>query len=181
MIERITLGGGCFWCLEAVFSNINGIIKVVPGYAGGYTKNPTYEQVCSDTTGHAEVVDIHYDSNIISLETILDIFFFIHDPTTLNRQGNDVGSQYRSIILYHNENQKEIITNYIKSLPSKEFYKNYENKEITTELKQFTEFYPAEDYHHNYYKNNPQNPYCIFVISPKIEKFQKKFFKLLKQ
>ncbi|MEM3393996.1 MAG: peptide-methionine (S)-S-oxide reductase MsrA [Candidatus Methanomethylicia archaeon] len=96
MIERITLGGGCFWCLEAVFSNINGIIKVVPGYAGGYTKNPTYEQVCSDTTGHAEVVDIHYDSNIISLETILDIFFFIHDPTTLNRQGNDVGSQYRS-------------------------------------------------------------------------------------
>jgi peptide-methionine (S)-S-oxide reductase len=175
MEERITLGGGCFWCLEAIFLQIDGVIRVIPGYSGGHLKNPTYEQVCSNTTGHAEVVDITFNNNVISLEDILRIFFFIHDPTTPNRQGNDIGSQYRSIILYHTQDQKEKILNYIKKLPQEDFYKNYENKEITTEIKKFEEFYKAEDYHHNYYKNNPNNPYCKFVISPKIEKFKKKF------
>ena len=180
MIQRITLGGGCFWCLEAIFKNVKGIIKVVPGYSGGFVKNPSYEQVCTGQTGHAEVIHIEYEDSIITLQEILEIFFFIHDPTTKNRQGNDVGPQYRSIILYHNPEQKEIIENYIKKLPTKDFFKNYENNEITTEIVEFKEFYQAEDYHHNYYENNPHNPYCQFVISPKVQKFLKKFKILLK-
>lgn len=179
-MKRITLGGGCFWCLEAVFKNVKGVLKVVPGYSGGHVKNPTYKQVCQGNTGHAEVIDITYDDTVITLQELLSIFFFVHDPTTRNRQGNDVGHQYRSIILYHDDEQRKIIEDYIKRLPSMEIFKSYEEDEITTEVVPFGEFFEAEDYHHNYFENNPSNPYCSFVIKPKIMKFMDKFSKILK-
>ncbi len=164
--EIATLGGGCFWCLEAVFEETKGVLDVVSGYAGGESKNPTYEQVCQGTSNHAEVVQIEFDPSIISYEEILKIFWLIHDPTSLNRQGNDIGTQYRSIIFYHDEVQKEKAQKSITEV-SQEF-----SKPIVTELKPLTTFYKAEAYHQNYFKNNPNQGYCTFVIAPKVKHFK---------
>jgi methionine-S-sulfoxide reductase len=168
-IETIVLGGGCFWCTEAVFLKIKGVLKVTSGYSGGTTENPTYEQVSTGKTGHAEVLKIEYDPEIVNLETLLDVFFTIHDPTTLNRQGSDVGTQYHSIILFTTNDQKEIAENFIKNI-QKKF-----DKVIVTEIKQLDTFYPAENYHQNYFEKNPNNPYCFFQIPSKIAKVEKKF------
>jgi peptide-methionine (S)-S-oxide reductase len=168
-IETIVLGGGCFWCIEAVFLNIKGVLKVTSGYSGGTTDNPTYEQVCTGKTGHAEVLKIEYDPKIVTFETLLDIFFTIHDPTTLNRQGSDIGTQYRSIILFTTNEQKEKAINFIKNIQEKF------DQPIVTEIKQLTNFYPAESYHQNYYEKNPHNPYCAFQIPGKLTKVEKKF------
>ncbi|MHA1994110.1 MAG: peptide-methionine (S)-S-oxide reductase MsrA [Candidatus Hodarchaeales archaeon] len=170
-ISVATLGGGCFWCLEAVFSVIRGVLKVNSGYSGGKGTNPSYEEVCSGETGHAEVVQIFFQPNVISFEELLEIFFTIHDPTQLNRQGNDVGTQYRSVIFYNSDDQKEDATAMIKVLDQNNNWKN----SIVTELSPLKEFYPAEDYHQNYYRNNPAQAYCSFVISPKISKVRQKF------
>ena len=167
--ESIVLGGGCFWCAEAVFGMFKGIIRITPGYAGGNTENPTYKQVCSGTTGHAEVIELEYDPAIASLEKILDIFFKMHDPTSLNGQEADIGSQYRSIILYNSDRQKEIIDGFIDGIR-----KNYD-KPIVTEVKPLVAFYPSEDYHKDYYKNNPFQPYCMLVIRPKVARIRKEF------
>lgn len=175
-ISIATLGGGCFWCLEAVFSEIQGIISVESGYSGGKLVNPSYEQICSGTTGHAEVVQITFDTEIISFDEILEIFFTIHDPTQLNRQGNDIGSQYRSVIFYHSDDQREKATYAKNVLEQKDIWK----KMIVTELTHFEIFYPAEDQHQNYFKNNPTQSYCSFVISPKLSKFRQEFGHKLK-
>ena len=166
--EMATLGGGCFWCLEAVYLEVNGIIEIVSGYTGGNTLEPSYEDICTGNTGHAEVVQLKFDSNEIGFQDILNIFFSIHDPTTLNRQGNDVGTQYRSVIFYHNENQMEVSLNTIKKLTEDELW----SEPIVTDIKKLGTFYRAEDYHQNYYQLNPNNPYCQFVISPKLAKFR---------
>ena len=168
--EMATLGGGCFWCLEAVYLEVNGIIEVVSGYTGGSTLEPSYEDICTGNTGHAEVVQLKFDLNEIGFEDILNIFFSIHDPTTLNRQGNDVGTQYRSVIFYHNENQMEVSLNTIKKLTEDELW----SEPIVTDIKKLGIFYRAEDYHQNYYQMNPNNSYCQFVISPKLAKFRQK-------
>jgi peptide-methionine (S)-S-oxide reductase len=173
--EKTTLGGGCFWCLEAAFKELKGVKKVISGYAGGSVKNPGYREVCSGSTGHAEVVQITFDPAIISFDEILNVFFSIHDPTTLNRQGNDVGTQYRSIILYHSGNQKEKALSYIQKLEDEKIWKN----KIVTEVEPIQKFYPAEYYHQDYYENNPSQPYCSFVINPKMNKFRKKFSEML--
>jgi peptide-methionine (S)-S-oxide reductase len=168
-METATLAGGCFWCTEAIFKRLKGVESVMPGYAGGTVENPTYEQVCSGTTGHAESVEISFDPNIITFEKILTVFFHLHDPTTKNRQGNDEGPQYRSAIFYHSEAQKKIA----------EKLKN----EITgavTEITPFTNFYPAENYHRDYYAKNSDQPYCQFVIDPKITKLMRQFASDLK-
>jgi peptide-methionine (S)-S-oxide reductase len=164
---KAVFGGGCFWCLDAIFRKIKGVKKVTVGYAGGRRANPTYEQVCTGVTGHAEVVEIEYDENEISYDELLDIFFEIHDPTQLNRQGNDIGTQYRSIILYLDDSQKQKALKKIEELR-----KNGIN--AVTEVKKLEKFYKAEDYHQNYYENNPHNPYCAYVIAPKIKKFFEK-------
>ncbi len=169
-MAKAVFGGGCFWCLDAIFRKVRGVKNVTCGYAGGRRPNPTYEQVCTGVTGHAEVVEIEYDENKISYDELLDIFFEIHDPTQLNRQGNDIGTQYRSIILYLNEAQKEKALKKIEELRKNGI-------DVVTEVKELENFYKAEDYHQNYYENNPQNPYCQFVISPKIEKFLQKYKK----
>jgi methionine-S-sulfoxide reductase len=163
-MKSIVLGGGCFWCIEAIYQRIEGVTNVVPGYAGGNTQNPTYEEVCKGNTGHAEVVKVEYDPNLMTLEKLLKVFFLIHNPTTLNKQGADVGSQYRSIILYQNNKEKEIIDNVIEDMGS-EF-----DDEIVTEVKKLKKFYKSEDYHINYYNNNPNAGYCRIVIKPKLEK-----------
>jgi len=163
-MAKAVFGGGCFWCLDAIFRNIKGINSVTCGYAGGRRANPTYEQVCTGVSGHAEVVEIDYDENIISYDKLLDIFFEIHDPTQLNRQGNDVGTQYRSIILYLNDEQKEKALKKIEELKEK--------INVVTEVKPLEKFYKAEDYHQNYFYNNPQNPYCAYVIAPKVNKLK---------
>jgi len=175
-LEIATFGGGCFWCIEAVFQRLKGVEKVVSGYAGGHKENPTYKEVCSGTTGHAEVCQIYYDPQQITYQELLEVFFTAHDPTTLNRQGADVGTQYRSIILYHNEQQKSIATHFIQRLEESKIF----NSPIVTELKPFTTFYPAEDYHQNYYNNNPTQPYCTFVVKPKVEKIKKLFSEKIK-
>jgi methionine-S-sulfoxide reductase len=172
--ETIVLGGGCFWCTEAVFELFKGVIKTVPGYAGGWKNNPSYTLVCSGLTGHAEVLSIEYDPKIIPLETILDIFFTMHDPTTMNRQGADIGTQYRSIILYTTDEQKETSEKFINKIQ-----KDYD-KPIVTEVKKLEKFFPAEDYHKNYFDNNPGKGYCTLVISPKVQKVKKKFAELIK-
>jgi peptide-methionine (S)-S-oxide reductase len=174
--EVITLGGGCFWCTEAVFSEIRGVKSVKPGYSGGHVANPTYEEVCTDTTGHAEVVQIEFDLHLISLEQLLTIFFTIHDPTTLNRQGADVGTQYRSVIFYHNEEQRKVALNVMREIAKSGIW----NREIVTKLEPFSVFYPAEEYHVNYFKRNPTQPYCQMVIAPKIAKFRKHYLEMLK-
>jgi peptide-methionine (S)-S-oxide reductase len=172
--EIAIFGGGCFWCTEAVFSMFKGIIKVTPGYAGGVTENPSYEEVCNGNTGHAEVLEINYNPKIIGFDILLNIFFSMHDPTSSNKQGSDYGNQYRSIILYTNEKQHKQALHFIKKIQS-----NYK-KPIVTEVRKLVKFYNAEDYHKNYYKNNPLQPYCILVINPKIRKLQEKFSDLLK-
>lgn len=174
-METIILGGGCFWCTEAVFRMIKGVASVAPGYAGGATKNPTFEQVCSGTTGHAEVINITYDSSAVNLETLLTVFFATHDPTTKDRQGNDVGTQYRSIILYISDAQKEIAEKFMGDLNTSSEFGN----PIVTEVTKLDTFYPAEDYHKNYYENNKNQSYCQVVINPKLQKVQKEFAKLL--
>ena len=165
-----TLGGGCFWCVEAVFQRIEGVLSVKPGYAGGDIKNPTYKQICTGNTGHAEVAKIEFDPEKITYSQILNVFWQSHDPTTLNRQGNDVGTQYRSVIFFHDESQREIAE---KSKIDADKSGYWENK-IVTEITLLNNYYDAEDYHDNYYNNNPNQPYCLFVIKPKLDKLEKK-------
>lgn len=170
-IEIAVFGGGCFWCTEAVFSSLKGVTKVTPGYAGGSAIQPTYLQVCGGKTGHAEVIKIEYDPAVISYNDLLEVFFYTHDPTTVNRQGNDIGEQYRSIILYTNQEQKVSAEQQINKLnTSKEF-----TRPIATEIRPLTEFYEAEDYHQRYYENNKGQPYCQMIIGPKLAKFKNKF------
>ena len=168
--EYATLGGGCFWCVEAVYQRLHGVISVVPGYAGGKTKTTTYKEVVTGTTGHAEVAKIEYDSSIITFEQILNVFWQAHDPTTLNRQGNDVGTQYRSVIFYHNNKQKSLALESIKKAEASGYWSN----KIVTEVTELFNYSDAEDYHNNYYDNNPNQPYCLFVIKPKLDKLEKK-------
>ena len=174
--EVITLGAGCFWCTESIFKRIKGVLSVTSGYSAGDNENPTYEQVCSGSTNHAEVVQITFDNSIISLDTLLTVFFAIHDPTTLNRQGDDIGSQYRSIILYHNDAQKALAEAKIQQLEEDKMFAN----NIVTEIAAFETFYSAESYHQNYVENNPENQYCQLVVAKKIQKFLKDFSYLLK-
>ncbi len=176
-LDTITFGEGCFWCVEAIFQQLEGVVKVESGYSGGHTKNPTYKEVCTGNTGHAEVCQITYNSEIISFDELLEVFWQTHDPTTPNRQGNDIGTQYRSIILYHNKDQKEKAEYYKKKLNDSEIYKS----PVITEIEPFTVFYKAENYHQNYYNLNTNKPYCTFVITPKIVKFQKVFKNKIKQ
>ncbi len=175
--EIATLAGGCFWCLEAIFKEVNGVQRVLSGFTGGEKINPTYEEVCSDETGHAEAVDITFFSNVISYREILEIFFTIHDPTTLNRQGNDVGKQYRSAIFYHNEPQKFLAEQVIKELNIAHIW----DRPIVTEVKPYIEFYSAEEYHRDYFERNPDKAYCQMVIAPKVRKFRKKWEDKLKR
>lgn len=175
-MELATFGGGCFWCTEAIFQRLRGIEKVVSGYAGGHVPNPTYQQVCAGNTGHAEAIQVGYDPSVVSFEDLLEIFWKTHDPTTLNRQGNDVGSQYRSAIFYHNEDQKRLAENYKKKLDEAKIW----NDPIVTEITPFTNFYAAEAYHQNYYNDNPGQGYCSYIIRPKVEKLQKVFRERLK-
>ena len=168
--EYATLGGGCFWCVEAVYQRLDGVISVVPGYAGGKSKTTTYKEVVTGTTGHAEVAKIEYDSSIITFEQILNVFWQAHDPTTLNRQGNDVGTQYRSVIFYHNDKQKSLALESIKKAEASGYWSN----KIVTEVTELFNYSDAEDYHNNYYDNNPNQPYCLFVIKPKLDKLEKK-------
>jgi len=176
-LEKATFGSGCFWCTEAIFENLNGVTSVVSGYTGGQVENPTYEEVCSGTTGHAEVTQITYDPSVITFDELLEVFWKTHDPTTLNRQGNDVGTQYRSAIFYHNEEQKELAEKYRAELDKSGAWSD----PIVTEISAVTKFYPAEDYHQDYYANNPNQGYCAFVIAPKLEKFEKVFKDKLKR
>lgn len=176
-METITLAGGCFWCLEAVYDELRGITDVVSGYMGGHTPNPTYKQICTGTTGYAEVVQLQYDPTIINTRQILDVFFTIHDPTTLNRQGADVGTQYRSAIFYHTDDQKQIAETTIAELTTTQLWAN----PIVTEISPAEKFYPAEDYHQNYFVNNPFAGYCQVVIAPKVAKFRSKFLAELKK
>jgi len=171
-IEKIVFAGGCFWCTEAVFRELQGVVSVMPGYAGGNTKDPTYEEVCSGTTGHAEVIEIGYNSSVISLHDLLTVFFATHNPTTLNRQGNDVGTQYRSAIFYNTEKQREEAELFIKDL-------DMEGEKVVTELKPLGDFYPAEDYHREYYRKNSDAPYCQIIINPKLKKLRDHFKELL--
>lgn len=176
-LKKATFGSGCFWCTEAVFDRIEGIINVIPGYSGGHTKNPSYRDVCSGTTGHAEVIQLTYNPDIITYEKLLEIFFKTHDPTQLNRQGNDVGTQYRSVIFYHDDKQKQAALKIKNELEQANIWDN----PIVTQIEEFKTFYKAEDYHNDYYLNNPNQGYCRFVITPKIEKFEAVFNKYLKK
>lgn len=175
-IETAVFGGGCFWCTEAVFKMLKGVVSVTPGYAGGIKPNPTYEEVCGGATGHAEVIRIEYDPQEISFRDLLTVFFATHNPTSINRQGNDVGTQYRSAILYTSETQKEEAEGFIKELNES----TPEGKPIVTEVKPLEKFYEAENYHRDYYGNNKGNPYCELVINPKLQKVQERFTDLLK-
>lgn len=173
--EIATLGGGCFWCVEAIYQDLKGVSKVESGYSGGHIDKPTYREVCSGLTGHAEVIQVTFDPEVISYRDILRIFFTVHDPTTLNRQGNDKGTQYRSVIYYHSEEQKKIAEEV--KVEAKEAW----DDPIVTEISAFDKFFKAEDYHQNYYKDNPNEGYCSFIIAPKVKKFREKFKDRLKQ
>lgn len=173
--EIATLGGGCFWCVEAIYQDLKGVSKVESGYSGGHIDNPTYKEVCSGLTGHAEVVQVTFDPEVISYADILRIFFTVHDPTTLNRQGNDTGTQYRSVVYYHSEEQKK--TAEAVKIEAQEAWDN----PIVTEISAFDKFYKAEDYHQNYFKDNPNQGYCSFIIAPKVKKFREKFKDRLKE
>lgn len=176
-VDTATFGTGCFWCTEAIFEQLNGVLKVTSGYSGGQVPNPTYKQVCTGETGHAECVQVVYEPDKISYDELLEVFWQVHDPTTLNRQGADVGTQYRSAIFYHNEEQKEKALHYKEELNKSGAF----SKPIVTEITPAVKFYPAEDYHQEYYQNNMNaNPYCAVVIRPKLEKFQKVFHNKLK-
>jgi len=171
-----TLAGGCFWCLEAVFEQLRGIRKVTSGYAGGHVPNPTYEAVCTGTTGHAEVVQVEFDPNEISYRDLLGVFFTLHDPTTLDRQGGDVGTQYRSAIFYHDDEQRRTAEEVIKELAAEHVF----DDPIVTKIEPLVAFYPAEEYHREYYRRNPNQPYCRAVIAPKVTKMRTKFLQRLK-
>jgi peptide-methionine (S)-S-oxide reductase len=175
--EMATLAGGCFWCLEAVYTELRGVDRVVSGYAGGHADNPTYEQVCSGTTGHAEVVQITFDPSVISYGDLLDVFFTIHDPTTLNRQGADVGTQYRSAIYYHTPEQRDAALAAIERVSASGTW----GAKIVTEVEPIGDFYPAEAYHQDYFKRNPNAPYCQAVVAPKVGKARKHFYEKLKR
>src|SRR5690554_5614819 len=174
--KQATFGAGCFWCVEAIFDALNGVVEVGPGYAGGHIKNPAYREVCEGRTGHAEVVRIVYDDTLVSFEELLEVFWFVHDPTTLNRQGNDVGEQYRSVIFYHNEEQKAIAEASLKKTDVSKLWKD----PIVTTIEPLENYYVAENYHQNYFKNNPNAGYCSYVIAPKVAKFKEEFKYLLK-
>lgn len=176
-LQLATFGSGCFWCTEAIFQNVKGVEKVESGYSGGKVKKPTYKEVCSGLTGHAEVVQITYDPTVITFDELLEIFWQTHDPTTLNRQGADVGTQYRSAIFYHTDTQKELAETYKRKLDESGAF----NSPIVTEITPYSEFYKAEDYHQNYYNLNSNVPYCNLVIKPKLEKFKKVFAEKLQQ
>ncbi|NNE68334.1 MAG: peptide-methionine (S)-S-oxide reductase MsrA [Pyrinomonadaceae bacterium] len=175
-LETATLAGGCFWCTEAVFDALRGVEDVVSGYSGGHTENPTYQEVCAETTGHAEAVQLKFDPSEITYKELLQIFFATHDPTTLNRQGNDVGESYRSAIFYHSENQKKIAEELIEEIEEEGIFSD----PVVTEVTEFTNFYDAEDYHQDYYANNPNQGYCAAVVGPKVAKFRKVFADKLK-
>ncbi|MBN1852675.1 MAG: peptide-methionine (S)-S-oxide reductase MsrA [Pirellulales bacterium] len=174
--ELATLGAGCFWCVEAVFQQLDGVVSVVSGYSGGHLPNPSYKAVCTGTTGHAEVCQIRYDPEKLAYKDLLEVFWKIHDPTTLNRQGHDIGTQYRSVIFYHDDEQKMLAERYKRKLDTSGAFAN----PIVTEIVPFTEFYPAEPYHRDYYRNNPNQAYCRAVIRPKLDKFKKVFKEKLK-
>jgi peptide-methionine (S)-S-oxide reductase len=176
-LQTATLAGGCFWCLEAVYDEIKGVQGVESGYAGGHMDNPTYRAVCNGDTGHAEVVQVHFDPTVVSYRDLLNVFFAIHDPTTLNRQGADTGTQYRSAIFYHDDEQKKIAEELIKDLNAQKIW----DRPIVTEVTKLDKFYMAEDYHQEYFANNPYQPYCMAVVSPKVSKFRKHFIELLKK
>lgn len=176
-LQNATLAGGCFWCLEAVYEQLEGVEEVVSGYAGGHIPNPTYEQVCTGRTGHAEVVQITYHPDVVSYKEILEVFFDIHDPTTLNRQGADVGTQYRSAIFYHNEEQKKIAEEMIRELDASGAW----NDPIVTQVEPLDTFYRAEDYHQEYFRKHPNQGYCRAVVAPKVSKFRKHFVAKLKR
>ena len=175
--ETATIAGGCFWCIEAVYSELKGVVKLESGYSGGRVANPSYEDVCSGETGHAEAVQIVFDKNVISYRELLQIFFSVHDPTTLNRQGPDVGSQYRSVIFYHNEDQKKVAEEVIKEINEGNLW----GRPTVTQLVPFEVFYKAEQYHQDYFRNNPQQGYCRVVIAPKVAKFRKEYFDRLRK
>lgn len=170
-MDTATFGAGCFWCVEAVYQNMEGVEKVVSGYSGGFVKNPAYKEVCMGTTGHAEVCQVHYNPQKVTFDELLEVFWQTHDPTTLNRQGNDIGTQYRSAIFYHNDEQKQKAEKYKAELDKSGAF----DRPIVTEVTAYTNFYPAEDYHQNYYNQNGSEPYCQFVVKPKVEKFKKVF------
>ncbi len=177
MLETATLAGGCFWCLEAVYDQLKGVHDVVSGYSGGHVENPTYRAVCDETTGHAEAIQIQYDPSVVTYNDLLDVFFTIHDPTTLNRQGNDVGTQYRSVIFFHTPEQQQAAIAKIAEYTAKKLWSN----PIVTQVAPFTHFYAAEDYHQEYFDNHPYQPYCQVVVAPKVAKFRQKFFQQLKK
>lgn len=176
-MEIATFGNGCFWCTEAIFQELKGVSKAVSGYMGGTKKNPTYKEVCTGTTGHAEVLQITYNPSMITFDELLEVFWKTHDPTTLNRQGNDVGTQYRSAVFYHNDEQKKLASEYKNKLDASGAW----NDPIVTEITEASTFYPAEDYHQEYFSLNGSQPYCNFVIRPKVEKFKKVFKDKLKE
>jgi peptide-methionine (S)-S-oxide reductase len=176
MIKEATLGAGCFWCIEACYKEIKGVVDVFPGYAGGHTLNPTYEQVCGGQTGHAEVARVMYDDALISFEELLEVYWFVHDPTQLNRQGNDIGTQYRSVIFYHDDEQKIVSETIKQNLTDQQVW----DKPIVTLIDPINNFYKAEDYHVNYFELHPENMYCQSVVRPKVEKFKKVFSAKLK-
>jgi peptide-methionine (S)-S-oxide reductase len=176
MIKEATLGAGCFWCIEACYKELKGVIDVFPGYAGGQTLKPTYEQVCGGQTGHAEVARVMYDDALISFEELLEVYWFVHDPTQLNRQGNDIGTQYRSVIFYHDDEQKVISETIKQNLTDQEVWE----EPIVTLIEPINNFYKAEDYHVNYFELHPENMYCQSVVRPKVEKFKKVFNAKLK-
>ncbi len=175
--QKATFGSGCFWCTEAVFELVDGVISVTSGYTGGSIKNPTYEEVCNESTGHAEAVQLTFDPEIISYDELLEIFWKTHDPTTLNQQGNDVGTQYRSVIFYHSEKQKQLAEKYKQALDESGAWE----KPIVTDILPATDFYKAENYHQDYYSNNPNLGYCAYIIAPKVEKFKEVFKDKLKE
>lgn len=175
--EIATFGMGCFWCTEAIFKELKGVISVIPGYAGGYVPNPSYKQVCEGNTGHTEVAQITFDPTQISYQELLEVFFKVHDPTQINGQGNDIGYQYRSVIFYHNDTQKKLAEYFKQKLNEEKVF----DKPVVTAIEPYKNFYPAEDYHKNYYELNPNQPYCQMVIKPKVEKFEKIFKAKLKK
>ena len=176
-MKKATFGSGCFWCTEAIFTELKGVLALEPGYAGGHLDNPTYKQVCTGTTGYAEVCHIDYDEDVIAFTELLEVFFATHDPTTLNQQGNDKGTQYRSVIFYHNSEQKQISEEILKELDNSGAFQN----KIVTEISPFNKYFKAENYHDNYYAQNPEQSYCQFVIKPKLDKFKKVFKNKLKK
>lgn len=176
MQKEATFGAGCFWCIEACFQELKGVLEVKPGYSGGHIKNPAYKEVCTGRTGHAEVARVIYDESIISFEELLEVFWFVHDPTTLNRQGNDIGDQYRSVIFYHDDSQKEVAESYKQKLTKENVWED----PIVTLIEPINNFYPAEDYHKNYFNNNSDEPYCRAVVRPKVDKFKSVFSQKLK-